>query len=99
MDVFPRLADMADLWAGGVHTGRRCLCTSASRCYKLGGATWETGPNSCSFCTPLALRDAGKGGGTLLAGTVVINQGGKAEILCAEQSSHEPGRKSSDFVC
>lgn len=70
---------------GGVHAGRRCLYTSASRCCQLGSAMWETGLNSCSFCPPLVVSDAGEGG-TLLAA---------APRGCGAES----GRESSDFVC
>lgn len=80
--LFPCLADS---WAGGVHAGRRCLYTSASRCCQLGSAMWETGLNSCSFCPPLVVSDAGEGG-TLLAA---------APRGCGDES----GRESSDFVC
>lgn len=54
---------------------------------------WGFGLNSCSFCPPLVVNNAGEGGTRSLLphGTVVMNQGGKAAILCPEEEN-EVGR-------
>lgn len=54
----------------------------ASAPLTLRAASWEIGLNSCSFCSALAVSDAGEGPRSLL-----MSQGGKAKILCAEEEN------------